>query len=499
MRVLFVASECYPLIKTGGLADVVGALPLALAMEDVDARVLLPAYPGVLERAGKTDVVAKFPKLFGGSGRLLKAALDDGTGVFLLEAPHLFDRPGNPYLGPDGKDWPDNHLRFAALSWVAAEIGIGKAGRLGKSGGLGKMGGWRPDLIHAHDWQAGLVPAYLHYAEASLPVVMTIHNLAFQGVFPATTLKALRLPAESFTMDGLEYFGHVSFLKAGLAYADFLTTVSPTYAREITTPAAGMGMDGVLRARKRDLIGIVNGIDEAVWNPNTDPAIPKPYTARRLRSKILNKEALQEQFGLAPDLNAPLFCVISRLTGQKGLDLLLQVLPELVGRGGQLVMLASGDADLEAAFVQAARDHPGRLGVVLGYDEPLSHLMQAGSDAIVIPSRFEPCGLTQLYGLRYGTLPIVARVGGLADTVIDANEAALADGVATGFQFAPVTAEALAMALDRAFDLYDQPKTWMAVQKRAMGRKVGWSEPAKAYHRLYQRLLDPVGSFLESA
>lgn len=495
MRVLFVASECYPLIKTGGLADVVGALPVALDRVDVDARVLLPAYPEVLERAGKTDVVAKLPKLFGSNGRLLATALDDGTGIFLLDAPHLFDRPGNPYLGPDGKDWPDNHLRFAALSWVAAEIGLGKAGSLGKTGDLG----WHPDLIHAHDWQAGLVPAYLYYAEASLPVVMTIHNLAFQGVFPATTLKALRLPQASFTMDGLEYFGQVSFLKAGLVYADLLTTVSPTYAREITTPAAGMGMDGVLRARRRDLIGIVNGIDETVWNPDGDPALPAPYTARRLRSKILNKEALQDRFGLAPELHAPLFCVVSRLTEQKGLDLLLEVLPALIERGGQLVMLASGDAALETAFVQAARDHPGRVGIVLGYDEPLSHLMQAGSDAIIIPSRFEPCGLTQLYGLRYGTLPIVARVGGLADTVIDANEAALADGVATGFQFAPVTAEALAMALDRAFDLYDQPKAWMAVQKRAMGRKVGWSEPARTYHRLYRRLLDPIGSFLESA
>ena len=478
MRVLFVTPECYPLIKTGGLADVTGALPLALRAQGGEVRVLLPAYPGVVAALREVEEVAALADLFGGPARLLQGETGDGLEVLALEAAHLYDRPGNPYLGPDGRDWPDNHRRFGALAWVASRIG------------LGALGGWVPELVHGHDWQAGLAPAYLSFADGPRPAtVMTIHNLAFPGLFGASHLAELRLPAASFRVEGLEYYGRISFLKAGLHYADRLTTVSPTYAREIRTPDQGMGFDGLLRRRAADLCGIVNGIDAAVWDPARDPWIAAPYDVGRLDAKAANKQALQRRLGLELRPDALLVCVVSRLTAQKGLDLLLEVLPGLLAAGGQLAMLASGEALLEAGFRAAAARHAGDVGVVFGYDEPLSHLLQAGADAIVIPSRFEPCGLTQLYGLRYGTLPIVARVGGLADTVIDANEAALADGVATGFQFAPVSAEALGFALERAFALYREPARWQAVQRRAMTRTVDWSLPAAAYLKLYRELL----------
>ncbi len=478
MRVLSVTPECYPLIKTGGLADVTGALPLALQALGYQVRVLLPAYPAVLDRLGHAQSIATIPALFGGDARLLQGRTEGGLEVLALDAPHLYGRPGNPYLGPDGLDWPDNHFRFAALSWVGSRIG------------LGRLLDWRPDLVHAHDWQGGLVPAYMHFeGRAHPPSVLTIHNLAFQGLFPARLLADLRLPALSFAPEGVEYYGQIGFLKAGLQYADRITTVSPTYAREIRTPEQGMGLDGLLRRRADALTGIANGIDPAIWDPATDPEIERPYSVRSLKGKAVDKRALQRRLGLEERSDALLFCVVSRLTAQKGLDLLADALPVLLAKGGQLALLGTGDPDLEATFRAAARSHAGRVGVVIGYDEHLSHQMQAGADAIIVPSRFEPCGLTQLYGLRYGTLPIVARVGGLADTVIDANEAALRDGVATGFQFAPVTAEALGFAIERAAELYADPATWQALQRRAMTRKVDWSVPAEAYLRLYRQLV----------
>ncbi len=484
MQVLSVASEFFPLIKTGGLADVAGALPAALAAEQVQMRTLLPGYPQVMAGLKKTEPLAPADDLFGGSAVLLAAKTPDGAELIVIDAPHLYDRPGNPYLGPDGKDWPDNHFRFAALSWIASRIG------------LGLIDGYQPDVIHGHDWQAGLVPLYLrsgaspHLQSGMSPpaTVVTIHNLAFQGVFPATLLSALKLPTSSFKVDGLEYYGKISFLKAGLRYADHLTTVSPSYAREICTPEAGMGLDGVLRERRNTLTGITNGIDDDIWNPADDANIKKPYSNRSLSGKATNKTALQTRFNLVTDVTAPLFCVVSRLTAQKGFDILLEALPTIIANGGQLAMLGSGEAALEAAFTEAAKRNLGRIGVVIGYDEPLSHQLQAGADAILVPSRFEPCGLTQLYGLRYGTLPIVTRVGGLADTVIDANQAALLDGVATGFQFAPDSVTDLCMTLERVFDLYADQRRWQRVQRRAMGRKVDWSVPAKAYADLYRQL-----------
>ena len=479
MKVLFVTPECYPLVKTGGLADVAGALPLALASFGVEARVLLPGYPGVREQLIGVRRVASLPSLSGGTGTLSLGRTAQGLAVLLLEAPHLYAREGGgPYLDADGNDWPDNHLRFAALSWVGAQIA------------MGRLGGWKPELLHLHDWQAALTSAYLRFGQQpSPPTLLTIHNLAFQGVFGTDTLTGLHLPAEAVAHDGMEYWGNISFLKAGVLWSTHLSTVSPTYAREIRTPDQGMGFDGLLRARPDHLTGIANGIDSTVWNPANDPALVTPYSVRRLPAKAANKAALQGEMGLHARNDAPLFCVVSRLTTQKGLDLLLDALPRLLGRGAQLAVLGSGERWLEDGFRRATEENPGSVAVTIGYNEPLSHRVQAGADAIIVPSRFEPCGLTQLYGLRYGTLPVVARVGGLTDTVIDANGAALHDGVATGFQFCPVDAEQLGAAIDRACDLYADQLAWQRVVKRAMTRDVSWTSAAGAYMALYQRLV----------
>jgi starch synthase len=350
--------------------------------------------------------------------------------------------------------------------------------------------GWCPDLVHAHDWQAGLVAAYLHQRAATTPpVVLTIHNIAFQGLCPPDLMGALRLDPGLYTSEGLEYWGNVSFLKAGIAFAAKVTTVSPTYAREIMSGEFGMGLEGVLAARAADVSGILNGIDLDLWNPETDAEIAAPYSARKPKAKAQNRAAVLERFGLDPAGAGALFCVISRLTTQKGIDVLLEALPALTSRDARLAVLGSGDRDLEAGLVAAAHRYPGAVGVIIGYDEALSHLMQAGCDAILIPSRFEPCGLTQLYGLRYGTLPVVARTGGLADTVIDANEAALVAGCATGVQFAPVTSDGLSHALHRTCDLFEQPKIWSAMMRNAMRHPVGWETSALAYRDVYEQAL----------
>ncbi|MDX6750767.1 glycogen synthase GlgA [Geminicoccaceae bacterium 1502E] len=482
MQVLSLASECFPLVKTGGLADVMGALPPALAPLGCRLRTLLPAYPCVLDALPGAAPVAALPDLFGGDARILEAQGPDGLDLLLLDAPHLYARPGSPYHDPTGSDWPDNWRRFAGLAWAARDIG------------LGLLPGWRPDIVHAHDWQAGLAPAYLALAAGNgggprPATVMTVHNLAFQGQVDPGLMAALRLPPETFAIDGVEYYGGIGFLKAGLFYADRLTTVSPSYAREIRTDEGGMGMGGLLRLRGGDLEGIRNGIDERVWDPARDPHLPSAYGPDSLQGKTLCKAALQRRLRLAENPDALLLGVVSRLSHQKGLDLLPGLLPWLMERGCQLALLGAGEPALEATFAAAALAHPGRIGFVQGYDEPLAHLIQAGSDAILVPSRFEPCGLTQLCAQRYGSLPLVARVGGLADTVIDANDAALDDRVATGLHFHPVTAEALAEGLDRLLRLWSRPEAWRTVQARAMTRDLGWSRPARHYHELYEGLL----------
>ena len=478
MRVLFVASECAPFVKTGGLADVVGAVPKALATLGVDVRVMLPAYSAMAELVKGAKTVKKIKNLHGGPARLV-ALRSQGLDLLLLDAPHLFDRQGSIYLGPDGTDWPDNHLRFGGFSQVAAKIA--------RDG----VDGWCPDVVHAHDWQAGLVPAYLKAnAKAAPACVLTIHNIAFQGLCDPKDLGKLGLPIEIFTPEGLEFWGNVNFLKAGIVYSDKITTVSPTYAYELMQPEFGMGLEGVLQSRGSDLTGILNGIDLDTWNPETDPDLITNYSVRALAKKRANRAEIEKRFDLLPNPDAPLFCVVSRLTEQKGLDLLLDVLPGLVDCGARLAVLGSGDKKLEAGFIAATKSHAGSVGAVIGYDEALSHLMQGGSDAILIPSRFEPCGLTQLYGLRYGTIPVVARTGGLADTVIDANEAAIADNCGTGVQFSPVNASGLYQAILRTCDLFAQPKMWAAMQRRAMRQQLGWDRSARAYLDLYEAVRD---------
>ncbi|WP_372570501.1 glycogen synthase GlgA [Ruegeria jejuensis] len=477
MQVLMVASECAPFAKTGGLADVVGALPTALAPLGIEAQVLIPAYPALFPLLPQGEEVARFDDLPGGHGRLVQVT-SEGVPLLLLDAPQLFDRPGGLYVDESGQDWPDNDLRFGALSQAAARIC------------MGAIDGYRPDILHAHDWQAALAPVYLKMEGRPEPrTVLTIHNIAFQGRYGPQALGPLGLKGDWFHPEALEYHGDLSFLKGGLMFADRITTVSPSYAREILTPEFGMGLDGVLRARKDVLSGLLNGIDLNSWNPAADDKIARPYNARSLKRKTENRAAIYERMELAPDATGPLFCVISRLTQQKGLDALLSAVPHLVARGAQLAVLGSGEPELEAGFRQAAQDHSGIVGAFIGYDEPLSHLLQAGSDAILIPSRFEPCGLTQLYGLRYGTLPVVARTGGLADTVIDANVAAIAVKAATGFVFDDVSPEGLAHVIDRVIDAHADPRLWQNMQRAAMRHPVSWDDSAKGYADLYSALV----------
>ncbi|SEP62997.1 starch synthase [Faunimonas pinastri] len=477
IQVLAVASEIYPLVKTGGLGDVMGAMPGPLAAEGIRIRTLVPGYPSVLEGLGEGEAVYRFDNLFGGPARLLAGSVL-GLDLFVLDAPHLFARDGNPYVGPEGHDWPDNPIRFAALARVAASLG------------KGLLPAYSPDVIHAHDWQTGLMPAYLHYDGGPRPrTVITIHNLAFQGQCPAELLGALGLPDWSYNVEGVEHYGGIGFLKAGLQFADRITTVSPTYADEIRGPELGMGLDGLLRNRSDVLSGILNGIDEDVWNPVTDPLIAARYSTEELTGKRLDKVELQARLGLSPEPDTMLFGIVSRLTWQKGLDLLLETLPALLEEGAQLAIVGEGDAGTEDAVRRVAAEHPGRVACFVGYDEGLAHLLQAGSDALLAPSRFEPCGLTQLYALRYGAVPVVSRVGGLADTVDDATPEAIAANRATGVQFSPVNATELGNAIRRAAALYRDRPTWQGIQRAAMRKDVSWRTPSRRYAELYRQLL----------
>ncbi|MEY4984858.1 MAG: glycogen synthase GlgA, partial [Pseudomonadota bacterium] len=470
-RVLSVASECVPLIKTGGLADVVGALPAALARQGWEMRVLLPAYRALRDRLGGLREVWVEPDLWGGTGRILAGEME-GIAVLLLDAPHLYDREGGPYSGPAG-DHPDNAVRFAALSWVAARIA--RAG----------LEGWKPDVLHAHDWQAGLAPAYLAYGgTGGVGTVLTIHNIAFQGWAGADQIDTLRLPREAFHPGALEYFGGLSSLKAGMVTADRITTVSPTYADELMRPEYGMGLQGVIAARQAVVSGILNGVDTALWSPEAEEI---PYSARAMKGKAANRAAICAEFGIVPP-DGPLAIVVSRLTDQKGIDLLPEVIPGFVEAGGGLIVLGSGDPVLEGAMRALQARYPARVAVRIGYDEGLSHRMFAGADAVLVPSRFEPCGLTQMYGLRYGTLPVVAAVGGLADTVIHASPAALSAGVATGITFHPTDATAFAQALRHLRKVHADAKLWAQMQKNAMRQEVGWDGSAARYAALYEGL-----------
>jgi starch synthase len=487
MRVLHAAAEIFPLLKTGGLADVVGALPVVLGSQGLDVRLVLPGVPAIRDGLVGLQAVACVGPAFGAAKLVIRRGRMPGSGLvtYLLDAPWLFDRPGNPYLGPNGAEWRDNDRRFAAFSWAAAHLAFGEFDPL-----------WRADILHCHDWHTGLAPAYLHQHPASpVRTVFTIHNLAYQGQFPLGDFRELGLPPALLSAEGLEFHGRGNFMKAGLVFADRLTTVSPRYAREIRTPEFGAGLDGVLSARGSRLVGILNGVDYDVWDPSRDPWLPAHYSPGQLEGKAVCKAAMQASAGLDIRPDAPLFAVVSRLADQKGSDLVLGALPTLLRLGAQLIVLGTGDRHLEEGFSAAAKAHPGSIWVELAYDEAMAHRVVAAADAILVPSRFEPCGLTQMYGLRYGTLPVVRRVGGLADTVVDAeadsNAATAASGSssATGFLFDRATPAALEGALARAVEAFADKARWQRMMLQAMGRDYSWTAAAAQYVDLYEGLL----------
>jgi starch synthase len=485
MRVLQVSAELFPLLKTGGLADIAGALPLALMAAGQDVRVLLPGFPAIVAGVADAVTVAEFAAPWGERVNLRFGRIPvNGSGgipAYVIDAPMLYDRPGNPYEDAGRQPYGDNHRRFALLGWAAAQLA------------QGLDPAWQPEMVHAHDWHAALAPAYLAFAPPNgrprVGSVFTVHNLAYQGLFAPWHFSELGLPSAAFGVNGLEYYGQLSFMKGGLCFADRITTVSPTYAREIQTPEQGFGLDGLLRARSGALSGILNAVDDQVWNPANDPLIPHRYDGRRMAGKARCKAALQEELGLAPKSDAPLFVVVSRLTEQKGLHLVLGGLEALIAQGGQLALLGSGDADLQAAFRQRAADAPQSVSVTLGYSENLAHRLFGGGDVTLVPSLFEPCGLTQMYGLKYGSLPLVHRVGGLADTVVDASLEDMASGDASGFSFDTFDGADYARAVRRAFALYRRPTDWRAVRANAMKRPADWGTAAARYLDVYAEAL----------
>ena len=481
MKVLHVGAEVFPLVKTGGLADVLGALPQALESQGAQVRLLLPGLPAIADAVLHQKRIADLGPGFGAARITLRLGQMPYSHlpVYVIDAPYLYRREGSPYQSSDGREWPDNLQRFALLGWVGAHLA---AGELDPA--------WAPELLHAHDWHAAMACAYLAaHPPSRVASVYTVHNLAYQGVFAPGDFALLGLPSRYMAASGLEFHHQLCFMKAGLKFARRITTVSPTHAAEIATPEFGFGLDGVIRGRADAVSGILNGIDTAVWDPQHDSALAATYSAAEPAGKARCKADLQRSLGLEANPAAPLFGVVSRLTSQKGLDLVLAALPELLAAGAQLALQGSGDAPLEAAFRAAAAAHPGKIGVRIGYDEAYAHRLIAGSDVILVPSRFEPCGLTQLYGLRYGSLPLVRRVGGLADTVVDATDTAVAAQRATGFIFEAATPAALVGALERAVAIYHQPEAWQALMQVAMAQDFSWRESARRTMDLYRTLI----------
>jgi len=465
--------------KTGGLGDVCAALPAALRELRVDARVLLPGYPPVLAAAHDAQERARLmPFDARYQARLLTGNLPNGVPLIALDSPPLYARAGGPYQNAAGEDWPDNGRRFGMLSKVAAILGSEY-----------NLLDWRPHIIHCNDWPAALAAAYLHYTpRPRAAAVMTVHNLAFQGNFEPDLVSALGLPQSSFTVAGLEFHGRVSFLKAGLVYADAITTVSPTYAREIQSEPLGFGMQGLIHQRRHSLTGILNGIDTSVWNPETDPLIACRYNAGTLDNKLLNKLELQRRMQLTVDAEIPLLGVVNRFTQQKGTDLLAEAASQLIQLPTQLVALGTGQHELEHGLRMIAERHTGNIAVAIGFDESLAHLIEAGADMFLMPSRFEPCGLNQMYSQRYGTPPVARATGGLADTIIDYCPEALVNGRATGFLFSELTAPALLAAVQRAVAVYRDRQSWRKLQQNGMARDFGWHTAAGQYAELYARL-----------
>ena len=474
MRRLFAASEAVPFVKTGGLGDVVFGLTSALTEAGDDVRLILPAYRNLCALPHAREV-GRLPQT---GARLLELELSDGQPrIGLVDLPAFFDRAGNPYLGPDGNPWPDNAARFGAYCRAVAELALDRAGL-----------GWQPDLVHCNDWQTGLVAPYLAQADKPPASVFTIHNLAYQGLFPYADFVPLGLPAQAFTPQALEFYGQLSFIKGGIAYCDRITTVSPRYAQEIRTPEFGCGLDGLLEHRREALIGILNGIDTRTWNPATDPHLARRYDSSCLELKAENKAALKKQLGL-PERAGPLVGMIGRLVTQKGIDLVISVLPALFERGLQLVLLGEGERRFEQQLTSLARQYPGRMAVRIGFDEGLAHRIDAGADLFLMPSRFEPCGLNQLYSLRYGTVPVVRSVGGLADSVVDATDQNIAQNRANGVSFDRDNPESLLDAVDRALRLYGRSEIWRRLQLAGLGEDWSWTRASAAYRSVYSEAL----------
>jgi len=480
MKILFATSEVAPLIKTGGLADVSGALPAALRSIGMDVRVLVPGYNQVMTQLAQYKFEATFNDLPGfPSVRLLSVIMPNKVPLYVIDCPSLYRREGGPYQDATGHDWVDNAQRFGLLSRVAAVLGS-SASPLG----------WRPDMVHCNDWQTGLTPTYLHFTPGAVPSIITVHNLAFQGIFSAATVQALHLPNSCFSINGVEFHGNMSFLKAALFYADHITTVSPNYAKEIQQEALGFGLQGLLTTRSNDLTGILNGIDTDEWNPASDKRLAKQYNSKNMAGKAVNKEALQSRFGLNLEPKVPLLGVVSRFTEQKGLDLLLEIAPLLTDIPVQLAMLGTGDAKMQKSAHDLSHLYPGKIGVHIGFSEELSHLIEAGSDMFVMPSRFEPCGLNQFYSQRYGTPPIVHATGGLVDSVVDCTATTLRDGTASGFMFSGMTADNLIAAIRRAVKVYHEQDNWMALCKNCMSKDFSWESSARAYQAVYMKVLE---------
>ena len=480
MNILFASSEAHPLIKTGGLADVAGSLPRAIRNLRHDIRLIIPAYQSVLKNAEKFSLVAHL-ELEGVEHpvRILAGRLPgSAVRVYLVDSPKHFDRPGNPYIMEQGGVWPDNAERFTTFCRAIEALALDTAGL-----------DWQPDIVHCNDWQTGLVPPLLERHGNAPATIFTIHNLAYQGLFDWKEFNALELPADFWTTEAMEFHNQFSFIKGGLVFADWITTVSPTYAQEIQTSEYGYGLEGLISHRADNLTGIVNGVDYAVWNPARDPQIPVPYTARSLTHKLENKLALQEHFALPANKKTPVFAVISRLVEQKGIDLVMDIIPDLVEQQAQLVVLGSGDAKLEAAIRDAVTAYPQHVAAHIGYNEALSHHIEAGADFFLMPSRFEPCGLNQIYSQRYGTVPIVRHTGGLADTVIDTTDETLEAKTATGFSFDEASATALGKAVARALGYYHQPAIWQQLVCTGMKQDFSWKRSAQHYLELYRTVM----------
>jgi len=475
-KILFVTSEAHPLIKTGGLADVCGSLPKALAELSQDIKLIIPNYQSL-----KITENVRFLCSIRVDNRninILETRMPDShVVVWLVDYPVYYNYPGNPYVDENGNPWPINAERFALFCRIAVEAAMNRVHQ-----------NWKPDIVHCNDWQTGLVPALLTLEQDRPSTVFTIHNMAYQGLFPGRTAAALNLPGKLWHPAGLEFHEMLSFIKGGLVYADYITTVSPTYALEIQTPEFGYGLEGLLEHRKESLGGIINGIDMDQWDPETDPYITHHFAAATLNKKLLNKSELQRRFALPVNDKVPLFGLIGRLVEQKGIDLLLECLPEMATMDMQFVLLGSGNKDFEKQLQNFAGLYPDKIAITIGYDESLAHLIEAGADVFLMPSRFEPCGLNQMYSQRYGTVPIVRKTGGLADTVVDTLPETLAMQTASGIIFNEANSSSLLEAIKRAMILYSLPDAWKKIQTNAMKKDFSWQRSAEQYLALYENL-----------